>query len=69
MNIIKKIIGIIFLMAGSSMLTLAYVRYDSLSVRAFKLFKGGMPDKVLYLAIGGGVCTIIGIYRILKARR
>lgn len=62
----NKQIGIALLVIGAILLTWGYDVSGSFSAQINKAFTGSVPDKAMYLYIGGAVCVVLGLYRLFK---
>ena len=65
----NRFTALLFYTAGVVMLTLAYEEYVSPASTVYQLFRGALPEKILLLLAGGGVCTVIGLITILSPRK
>lgn len=65
----KKLVGIVLHTVGVIMLTLAYTEYIAVVSQISKFLNRVPPEKVIFLLTAGGLCTIIGLYKILTSKK
>ena len=57
----NKVISLALLVTGVVLLALGFIASDSLSSDFSRLFTGEPTDKTIWLLIGGGLLTVIGL--------
>jgi len=62
----KKQIGIILLVIGIALIGWGYSIADSVGGQLSSAFSGSPGDKAMILYIVGGICTALGIFRLVK---
>lgn len=62
----KKQIGIILLVVGIALIGWGYSTADSVSGQISSAFSGSPGDKAMILYIVGGICAVLGIFRLVK---
>lgn len=61
----RKIIGVLFLVAGVALLAWGFDVYGAFGSKLSRAVSGDMPDKALGLFIGGGICSAFGLSKLL----
>lgn len=65
----KKLMGIILLIAGSGLLYWGYSLSQSAGAKFTKFFSGAHSDKVMILFISGAICLCIGLFNLYKGMK
>ena len=65
----KQIIGIAFLVVGIVLLCLAWNSYHSAASGVSRVVTGTSTDKTLWLVVGGGLGTLVGLGGLLTGSR
>ncbi len=63
----NKIIGVILIIAGVGAAIWGYDVYDSASSNISRNLGGDAPTKAWVAMIGGGLASLAGVFKILKA--
>ena len=65
----NKNASIILLILGVVLLVLGFIAADSVASAFSNLFTGAPTDKAIWLLIGGGVATIVGLLSLSRSPR
>lgn len=65
-NSMLKMIGLILLVAGLGMAFWGYQMSDAFTSQLSKGLTGALPDAVMYRYIGGAICSVAGIFLLVK---
>jgi len=65
-NPLKKIIGLAFLVVGIGLAIWAYQMSGSIGSQIKEVFSGAPTDKVMMMYIGSAVCSVIGLFLLIK---
>lgn len=62
----KKLVGLVFLVVGILLLAWGYNEANSLEGELSSAFSGSPGDRVLWFYISGGICTVIGLFNLVR---
>ncbi len=62
----KRILGVGLIIGGMILLVNGYNMYNSLGSQVNEFLTGSPSDEALWYLIGGGLCTVAGIYVTVK---
>ena len=63
-----KTLGIVLLVVGIILLGWGYNISQSVSSQFSSAFSGSPSDKAMYMFISGGICAVLGIFKILGSK-
>lgn len=61
---LKKLIGIVLIIAGVALISWGYNVYDSASAEISRAFDGDTPLEAWLGLVGGAVCVVVGVLRL-----
>jgi hypothetical protein len=65
----NKQMGIVLLVAGIGLLIWGFNLYGAFSSHVARVFTGSPTDKTVAVLIAGGICTVLGIFQLVRKSR
>lgn len=63
---LSKALGLALLVAGIGLAFWGYQLSTAVTAKLARVMTGALPDAVMYRYIGGAVCSVAGIFLLLK---
>lgn len=65
-NGMGKLIGLILLVGGLGLAFWGYQLSGSFAAKLSRTVNGALPDEVMYRYIGGAICSVAGLFLLVK---
>jgi hypothetical protein len=65
-NTLAKVIGLGLLVGGAGLAFWGYQMSGSVVAQLSRTVTGALPDAVMYRYIGGAVCSVVGLFLLIR---
>ena len=65
-GITRNVVGIILLVVGVILIVMGYQEYNTFGSKIGRAFGSTPSNRVLFMFIFGGICSLLGFLKILK---